>query len=87
MFDLLISEDAAALHVCSVNKLVSVLWENVLADGAPCCSRSSFDLDVMLCLQVEELEEKLSDQTQEVERLRSELVRLHLDVLHPDKMF
>lgn len=46
-----------------------------------------FDLDVMLCLQVEELEEKLSDQTQEVERLRSELVRLHLDVLHPDKMF
>lgn len=29
----------------------------------------------MLCLQVEELEEKLSDQTQEVERLRSELVR------------
>lgn len=40
----------------------------------------------MLCLQVEELEEKLSDQTQEVERLRSELVRLHLGVLHPDKM-
>lgn len=32
-------------------------------------------------MQVEELEEKLSDQTQEVERLRSELVRLHLDVL------
>lgn len=30
----------------------------------------------MLCLQVEELEEKLLDQTQEVERLRSELVRL-----------
>lgn len=29
----------------------------------------------VLCLQVEELEEKLSDQTQEVERLRSELVR------------
>lgn len=29
----------------------------------------------MLCLQVEELEEKLLDQTQEVERLRSELVR------------
>lgn len=28
-----------------------------------------------LCLQVEELEEKLSDRTQEVERLRSELVR------------
>lgn len=28
-----------------------------------------------LYLQVEELEEKLSDQTEEVERLRSELVR------------
>lgn len=63
-----------------------MLWEDVLAEGAPCCWRSSFDCDVM-CLQVEELEEKLSDQTQEVERLRSELVRLHLDALPPDKMF
>ena len=36
-----------------------------------------FLLNVMSsCLQVEELEEKLLDQTQEVERLRSELVRL-----------
>lgn len=31
--------------------------------------------DVLRHLQVEELEEKLLDQTQEVERLRSELVR------------
>lgn len=31
--------------------------------------------DVLWHLQVEELEEKLLDQTQEVERLRSELVR------------
>lgn len=33
--------------------------------------------EACLCLQVEELEEELLDHTQEVERLRSELVRAH----------
>lgn len=36
----------------------------------------------MLRWQVEELEVKLSDQTEEVERLRSELVRLKPSIPH-----